>query len=112
MAAWAMPYDWMLEPRGWKAHSLKCPLSWLLAKCSSLLGKRSYEQKHLYNLSLMTTVDEYKGMCYDAQFSGARRFTRLLFCTTGVLLNRLNASPELEGLFGCRKSECRWVLDG
>lgn len=28
----------------------------------------------------------------------ATRYTRLLFCTTGVLLNRLNASPDLEGV--------------
>ncbi|CAK9017343.1 unnamed protein product [Durusdinium trenchii] len=30
--------------------------------------------------------------------SRSTRYTRLLFCTTGVLLNRLNASPDLEGV--------------
>lgn len=37
------------------------------------------------------------GLCTDAVSAGSSRYTRLLFCTTGVLLNRLNASPDLEG---------------
>ena len=52
----------------------------------------------------------FSGMA-KGSFSQRDRFTRLLFCTTGVLLNRLNASPELEGPLEQSKKLWRaWVF--